>query len=210
MAREVAQGREPNLDKLTAVLQEAGKTVEDLAAFVECYQKRQAIVATLDALPALRAEEAELVSVLNAADAARDEALQQHAQTVTAPIVRLEVVRDTIRKTSDVEQVLVTMNPYPTLQQKYKELSATVHKLDAAVHQLQREKAPLPGRILDERERVRKDWNNKPIADDIHEQAARKLERELTSIDASLPGLERELSQAQSELAALEPELRKL
>jgi hypothetical protein len=118
LVRAIAEGQEPDTDRVDAVLHDAGKTLDDLRSAVELRQKRMAMKAQLDTVPQREAEKAEIekkiakaTEILNAAEA-------KYAETTNPLRWRLEAIKSDIQQTWSVPQSLVESCPYPELVER--------------------------------------------------------------------------------------------
>ncbi len=122
LVRAIAEGQEPDTDRVDAVLQDAGKTLDDLKAAVKWRQNRMAMKAQLDTVPQLEAEKAAIekkiakaTEILNAAEA-------KYAETTNPLRWRLEAIKGDIQQTWSLPQSLVESCPYPELVERARQV----------------------------------------------------------------------------------------
>jgi hypothetical protein len=101
LVRAVADGQDPDADLVDGVLNDCGKTVDDLREAVELLVRRRALRASFDALPKIAKEREAVVRQIAAADRALQEAEDRHDE-VTAPLYAR--VQELKQATSDGEQ----------------------------------------------------------------------------------------------------------
>jgi hypothetical protein len=81
LVSQIADGQEPHADFVAQVLQDAGKSLDDLRKAVEMLEKRREWRKQVDRGPALAAERREIEQQMLAADEILDDAEQRHAET---------------------------------------------------------------------------------------------------------------------------------
>jgi len=96
LVRAIAAGQEPDADQAERILNDSGRSLDDLRAAVELYQKRAAMRAMLDSLPKLEAERREIEQRLAEADAALRAAEQRHAEVAIPLRGRLEQLQQAL------------------------------------------------------------------------------------------------------------------
>jgi len=90
----IADGHEPDVDRVDAILHDAGKSLDDLRQAVEQLQNRRQLRDQWNLLPALNAERKEIEAKIAAANKALDAADAHHTE-VTVPLhARLQEIRD--------------------------------------------------------------------------------------------------------------------
>lgn len=115
LVHALAAGKEPDADKVDAVLQASCKTLADLKAAVEHRRRRLEQRAKLDTLPKLEAEQAELLKQVEKANAALAEAERHHQEAVEPLGNRLVRLKDEIREADRCRQELVSGCADPAL-----------------------------------------------------------------------------------------------
>jgi hypothetical protein len=205
LCRQIAEGHEPDADTLAAAMNDAGKGLEDVRAFVETYAKRKAIHERLDEVPALRKEQERLTATCDAADKALDAAAKKHAEVVAVPVVRLQQVAEYVRGCEGLDRELVASCPYPAMQTRHAELSAQIAALEAEKFGLVTK--PQTGIVGV----VAISQNGPAVFGKLADPSdGRRIEREAAEAKSRLSKIDAELVTAKAELADLESAMKQL
>ena len=122
LVRSIGTGQEPDADQVERVLSDAGKSLDDLRAAVELYQKRFAMRTLVNSLPKLEAKRKEVERQLTKADEALEAAEQHHTETTTPLHGRLEMLRQAMQEAERSRQQLVETCPDEELRQRLADL----------------------------------------------------------------------------------------
>ncbi len=122
LVRAIADGKEPDADRVDAVLQESGKSLEALRQAVEKMQKRTAMKAELDTVPKLEAEKAEIETKIGKAAAILNAAEAKFEETANPLRWRLDVIRNQLQQAWPLTQALVDSCPYGELVESAKNI----------------------------------------------------------------------------------------
>jgi len=109
----IANGQEPDADRVDAVLYDSGQSLDDLRAAVEQLQKRKAMKAQLDTMPNLEAERADLETKIGKATEILNAAEAKYAEMVNPLRWRVEVIKGDLQQMWNLPQQLVETCPYP-------------------------------------------------------------------------------------------------
>ena len=115
LAEQIANGSEPPLKRVEEILEDTGRTIDDLRREVRRRQRRKELAATLATVPQLNAEAAEIQRRIAEEDARLQAAEQAHAEaviplhaqyrrTAEASAAASAVVEE-LRKLADPEQI---------------------------------------------------------------------------------------------------------
>lgn len=122
LVRAIAEGKEPDADRVDAVLHDAGKTLDDLRQAVERLQTRMAMNAQLDTMPKQQAEKADLEAKIAKAAEVLSAAEAKFAETVNPLRWRLDAIKNELHQTWSLTQALVESCPYPELVERPKQI----------------------------------------------------------------------------------------
>ena len=148
IVQQIAVGKEPDADRVDAVLGEAGKTLDDLREAVERLQARRRLREQMDELPKLAVERQEIEKQLAAADNILADAEQQHSE-VTAPLrARLVRIREASWAAESAKTQLVQTCDEPALV-------AQMRDAEAKLTQARKEVSDLRNTLSDYRDRAR-------------------------------------------------------
>jgi predicted nucleic acid-binding Zn-ribbon protein len=198
LVRSIGTGQEPDADQVERVLSDAGKSLDDLRAAVELYQKRFAMRTLVNSLPKLEAERKEIELHLSKADAALEAAEQQHAD-VTAPLHgRLEMLRQAMQDAERSRQQLVETCPDEELRERLADL--------------QRRHAEAHDRSFKLRQAINdcRTWAQSDRAEVAHASSPRKeqeLRERAERREAKAAECEKELAEVLKQLAGLEKQI---
>jgi hypothetical protein len=98
LVRVIAAGQEPDADRVDAVLQDAGKSLDELSIAVERLQNRIEMKAQLNLVPKLEAEQAELEAKFRKANEILNAAEAKHTETTNPLRWRLEEIKTAIQQ----------------------------------------------------------------------------------------------------------------
>jgi len=118
----IAAGQEPDADRVDAVLQEAGKSLDDLRAAVEQLQKRKAMKAQLDTMPNLEAERADLETKIGKATEILNASEANYAEMVNPLRWRVEVIKGDLQEMWSLPRQLVESCPYPEMVERAQQI----------------------------------------------------------------------------------------
>lgn len=199
IVQQIAAGKEPDADRVDAVLREAGKTLDDLREAVERLQARRRLREQLDGLPKLAAERREIEKQIAAADNTLADAEQKHAE-VTAPLhARLVQVREASWAAESAKTQLVQTCTDPALvaQKRDVELQLT---------QARKEVSDLRNAISDYRDRARNEHGLAEQAQRIvhGEQQVQEHQERAKRHERSADGYQAQLLRAEKAVASLE------
>ncbi len=198
LVRTIATGQEPDADQVEQVLSESGKSLDDLRAAVELYQRRFALRTQVNSLPKLEAERKEVERQLCKADEALEAAEQQHAD-VTAPLHgRLEMLRQAMQDAERSRQQLVETCPDDELRER--------------LGDLQRRHTEAHDRSFKLRQTINdcRTWAKSDRAEAAHTSSPRKeqdLRERAEQREAKAAEYEKELSEVLKQLAGLEKQM---
>lgn len=198
LVRSIGTGQEPDADQVERVLNESGKSLDDLRAAVELYQQRFAMRTLVNSLPKLEAERKEVERQLTKADEALEAAEQQHTET-TAPLHgRLEMLRQAMQEAERSRHQLVETCPDEELRERL----ADLHRRHTEAHD---RSFKLRQVINDSRT-----WAKSDRAEAAHASSPRK-EQELRERserrEAKAGECEKELADVLKQLASLEKQV---
>lgn len=131
LVRAIANGQEPDADRVDAVLRESGQSVDDLKAAVELLQRRTEEKARLDTVPKLEAEKAELEAKIGKAAEILNAAETKFNETVNPLRWRLDEIKSDIQQMWSLPQQLVESCPYPELIER----AAQVEQMKREAHE---------------------------------------------------------------------------
>ena len=198
---QIADGREPDADRVDAVLHDAGKSLDDLRQAVEQLQHRRQLRENWDRLPGVAAEREDIEKQLAAAQEALDDAEQRHAETTNPLIARLNQIRDAMMAADAAKRELANTCTDPAL---LAEVAAVVAKLTAAYREAtqcrdaaraERDRAKAQHIAA---ERAKAIWRGDEQVKDYlarakeHERKAAEFEGGLAKVDKQIAALERE------------------
>ncbi len=176
LVRAIANGQEPDADRVDAVLFESGKSLDDLRTSVEQLQKRIEMRAMLDTMPKLDAEQAELEAKIGKATEIFNAAERKYDETVNPLRWRLDQIKSDIQQMFGLPQQLVETCPYPELVERAKQI-------DRAKREAHDEATALRRQIEEHRLAVREyehqaeKSSHKPHQREYMERAKRRGER---------------------------------
>lgn len=199
IVQQIAAGKEPDADRVDALLREAGKTLENLTEDVERLQQRHRLREQVDELPRLAAERQQVEKQIAAADEALADAEQTHAE-VTAPLAaRVVELREAMWAAEAAKRQLAEGCTDPVL---------LAHKRDieSQLDRLRRDSVNLRNAISDSRDRAR---NEQALAEQaqriVHgEQQAKEHQDLAKRHERTVAGYEAELAKVEKAIAALE------
>jgi methyl-accepting chemotaxis protein len=122
LVRAIAEGKEPDADRVDTVLHDAGRTLDDLRSAVERLQKRRAMKAQLDTMPKLEAEKADLEAKIGKAAEVLSAAEAKFTETVNPLRWRLDAIKSELHQTWSLTQALVESCPYPELAERARQI----------------------------------------------------------------------------------------
>lgn len=122
LVRAIAEGKEPDADRVDAVLHDAGKTLDNLRQAVERLQTRMAMNAQLDTMPKQQAEKADLEAKIAKAAEVLSAAEAKFAETVNPFRWRLDTIKNELHQTWSLTQALVESCPYPELVERARQI----------------------------------------------------------------------------------------
>ncbi len=198
LVRAIAEGKEPDADQVERVLSDTGKSLNDLRAAVELYQRRFAMKTQVNSLPKLEAERKEVEQKLLNADAVLEATEQQHTET-TAPLHgQLEMLRQAMQEAECSRQQLVETCPDDELRERL----ADLHRRHTEAHD----------RSFKLRQTLNdcRTWVNSDRAEAAHVSSPRKEQelRERTERrDAKAAECEKELAEVLKQRASLEKQM---
>jgi hypothetical protein len=131
LVRAIANGQEPDADRVDAVLLESGQSLDDLKAAVELLQKRMESKAKLDTVPKLEAEKAELEAKIGKAAEILSAAEAKFNETVNPLRWRHEDIKNELQQMWNLPQELVESCPYPELVER----AAQVERMKREAHE---------------------------------------------------------------------------
>jgi hypothetical protein len=198
LVRAIADSQEPDADQVERVLSDTGKSLDDLRAAVELYQRRFAMRAQVNSVPKLEAERKGVEQQLLKADAALEAAEQQHTET-TAPLHgRLEMLRQAMQEAERSRHQLVETCPdeelcerLADLQRRHDEAHDRSFKLRQAINDS-------------------RTWAKSDRAEAAHTSSAHKeqeLRERAERREAKAIECEKELAEVLKQLAGLEKQM---
>lgn len=122
LVRAIANGQEPDADRVDAVLFESGKSLDDLRTSVEQLQKRIEMRAMLDTMPKLDAEQAELEAKIGKATEIFNAAERKYDETVNPLRWRLDQIKSDSRygkcavSTSKLDNIAAIADAFESLK----------------------------------------------------------------------------------------------
>ena len=198
LVRTIGAGKEPDADQVERVLLSTGKSVEELRAAVELYQRRSVMRTQVNSLPKLESERKEIEQQMTKANAALEEAERQHEETMNPLISQHEIVRHVMQEAELARRQLVETCPYVELNQQLADLHRGHAEANAQATKLRQT-------ISDCRSWATTDRANAPHAttaggsQDLLNRAARR--------DAHAAQVEKELAEVMKQVASLEKQI---
>jgi predicted nucleic acid-binding Zn-ribbon protein len=199
LVRSIGTGQEPDADQVERVLSDADKSLDDLRAAVELYQKRFAMRTLVNSMPKIEAERKELERQVTQADETLEAAERKHEET-TAPLTgRLEMLRQAMQEAERSRQQLVETCPDEGLR---------THLAD-----LQRRHAETHDRSFKLRQTINdcRTWAKSDQAEAAHATSSPRKEQELRERaerrEAKAAECEKELAEVLKQLAGLEKQM---
>jgi predicted nucleic acid-binding Zn-ribbon protein len=208
LVRSIGTGKEPDADQVDRVLRDTGKSLDDLRAAVELYQKRFAMRAQVNALPKLEAERKEVERQLSKADAALEAAEQQHADVTTPLHGRLEMLRQAMQDAERSRQQLVETCPDEELRERLADLQcrhAEVHDRSFKLRQAINDCRTWAKSDRAEAAHAASSHKEQELREraDRREAKAAECETELAEVLTQLAGLEKQMQAARDAMLEL-------
>lgn len=199
IVRQIVTGKEPDPDRVDAVLADAGKSLDDLREAVERLQARRRLREQLDQLPKLAAERQQVEKEIEAADNALTDAEQKHAE-MTAPLhARLVQVREGSWAAESAKTQLVQTCTDPALL-------AQMRDVESQLTQARKEVSDLRNTISDYRDRARNEHAAAEQAQRIvhGEQQVQEHQERAKRHERTADGCQAQLLRAEKAVATLE------
>jgi predicted nucleic acid-binding Zn-ribbon protein len=205
LVRSIGTGKEPDADQVDRILNEAGKSLDELRAAVELFQKRHALRTQINALPKLEAERKEVEQKIGRAVEALEAAERLYDETTYPLTGRLEVVKQAIFDAGRARQQMVETCPYP-------ELKAKLHDLERQFAEANDKAFKLRQTIGDCRGWVHADRDQLPHAPTLekeqalrhraehHETKVARFEKELAEVLKQIGPLEKQIEAVRDEM----------
>lgn len=128
LVARIADGQEPDADTVDRVLQDAGKSLDELRQAVERLHHRRQLREQLDRLPALASERQEIEKQIAAADAALEAAEKKHSETTGPLVARLQQIRELVAAAEAAKRQLADTCTDDALLAEHRQVQAEVSK----------------------------------------------------------------------------------
>jgi len=198
---QIADGHEPDVDHVDAILHEAGKSLDDLRQAVEQLQHRRQLQEQCKQLPALVAERKQVEAKIDAANKALDEADAHHTD-VTVPLhARLREIRDEMWAAESAKNELWQSCDDPGLNAQMADVQANLTAARQDVANLRSQIDDWKGQVRSDRavaERARAILNGEKQVEEAldrakqHERKVAECEAALAKAEKVVAGLERQ------------------
>lgn len=205
LVRAIVAGQEPDADRVDAVLLDAGKSLDDLKAAVELFQRRMAMKAELDAVPKLEAEKNEIAKKIGMARETLDAAEKKYDETANPLRWRLDEINQAIQQTWSLPQQLVETCPYPELVERAQQIERAKSEAHAEATSLRRQIEEHHAAIR-EYERLVEKSSHKPHQDEYRDRAKHRS-RLLAEAQSNLMQLLKRIEEFVQQEAAIRTEM---
>jgi chromosome segregation ATPase len=195
----IADSDEPDADYVTEVLDECGKSLDDLRLAVELLQERRELKAKLNTVPRLSAERSRIERQIAAADAELEAADKKHAETVYPLQNELEVLKEQVWAGEQARTKLHDTCADPNLRAQLDDLQAKLTEANKIASNMQTDISDLHLRA---KHSIAVAEKAKSIIDGEHrvkelQDRAKQMEKKATELEA-------DLAKAQKAIADLE------
>lgn len=185
----MAVGEVPAAETVERTLADAGKSLDDLRADVEHYQRRMALKAAVAAIPNLDAERRDIDKQIAEADRLLEAAEKRHDETTFPLYERRRAVTEALSEGSRaVTELVLTCND-PDLRRQWDEIQAELHRLANRHRELTQRAAFMEERARTERERADRELT--PAECDARQDVAARYKRDLNATRRALEQLRR-------------------
>jgi chromosome segregation ATPase len=198
---QIADGHEPDVDHVDAILHDAGKSLDDLRQAVEQLQHRRQLKDQCKQLPALAAERKDVEAKIDAANKALDEADTHHTD-VTVPLnARLQEIRDQQWAAEAAKQELWSTCSDPVLKAKHAEAEKALADAHQNLANLRMQIDDWKAQVRSDRavaERAKNILNGEKQVEEAlsrarqHERKLAECETQLAKAEKAVTGLERQ------------------
>jgi hypothetical protein len=195
IVQAIAEGEEPDVERIDAVLHEAGKSLDELREAVERLQHRRELKARLDRLPALASKRSQVERQIAEAGQALEQAEDRHEATVSPLRMHLEDIKEQIWAGEQARHELWNTCTDPQLNER---LNAVV----AETADFQRTAAALRAGIERHHSVARADRDRADRL--VFDSRSADLRKQGDEHDAEAGRLQARLKAAEKEIAALQ------
>jgi chromosome segregation ATPase len=201
LVRSIGTGKEPDADQVDRVLRDTGKSLDDLRASVELYQRRFALRAQINSLPKLEAERREIEQKIARAVQALETAERLYDETTYPLTGRLEILKQAMFDAERARQEMVETCPYA-------ELRENLHDLERRRTEAHDRAFKLRQTISDCRGWAQADRDQLPHALSAEKEQALRARAE--HHEAKVTRFEKELAEVLKQITALEKQIQPL
>jgi chromosome segregation ATPase len=194
---QIANGKEPDADRVARVLSDTGKSLDDLRQAVEILNRRRELRAKLDSIPNLTAKREDVEQQLAAADRDLEDAEKRHYDLTEPLRMRITELKEAIWAAEQARNELCGDSAASDLQDR---LAAVQTRLNAARTQasdLRRAAAEFRNWATIDRQKAERVGfeDQAKVASEHAEQRERRageIDKELPAVEKSIVALERE------------------
>jgi predicted nucleic acid-binding Zn-ribbon protein len=194
---QIANGKEPDADRVAQVLRDTGKSLDDLRQAVETLGRRRELRAKLDGLPKLARERRDVERQMAAADRELEEAEKRHYD-ITEPLkMRLAELKDSMWAAEQARNELCGDSADPDLRARLADVQGKLNAVRTQVADMRKAAGEFRSWASidrDKAERVGYEDQAKAASEraEQRERRAAEIEKELPEVEKSIAPLERE------------------